>query len=201
MNMAIDVVRADILGGSGRRAAAALLARGFAQDFTAFSRDPDRLTAAFEPIIRPERFYLALHDGEPVGITTLTEGAQEVFAPRWAPLRRHLGVLRGSLMFLVVWYAFMGNDPDATAGRANLGFVATAPEHRGKGVATELLRHLVQTSGHQVHVLRDIKDTNEAALNVYRSFGFAEYTRRTAHFARRAGFSAYISMKRDIAVT
>ena len=52
-----------------------------------------------------------------------------------------------------------------------------------------------------MHVLRDIKDTNEAALSVYRRLGFAEYTRRPARFAKRAGFSAYVSMKREIPVT
>lgn len=196
--MTIEVTRADRLGEEGRRAAAALLAQGFAEDFTAFSRDPDRLADAFEPIILPEHVYLALRDGEPAGITTLTEGDQEVFAPRWAPLRRRLGVLRGTLLYWVVRGAFMGNHPDAAPGRAELDFVATAPAHRGNGVATALLRHLLQTSGHQVHVLRDIKDTNEAALGVYRRLGFAEYTRRKAHFSRRAGFSAYVSMRREM---
>ncbi|WP_147916319.1 GNAT family N-acetyltransferase [Ruania zhangjianzhongii] len=199
--MSIEVVRADSLGEPGRSAAAALLAHGFAQDFTAVTRDPERLAAAFEPIIVPVRFHLALRDGDPAGITTLTEPDQEVFDPRWAPLRRSLGVLRRTLLYLVVRGAFMGHDPDAAPGRAELGFVATAPEHRGAGVATALLRHLVQTSGHRVHVLRDIKDTNEAALHVYRRLGFVEYTRRTARFSHRAGFSAYVSMKRESPVS
>lgn len=199
--MTVEIRRADRLGEEGRRAAAALLAQGFAEDFTAVTRDPDRLAAAFESIILPEHVYLALRDDEPAGITTLTEGDQEVFAPRWAPLRRHLGVLRGTVLYLVVRGAFMGNDPDAAPGRAELGFVATAPEHRGAGVATALLRQLVQTSGHRVYVLRDIKDTNEAALKVYRRLGFVEYTRRRARFSRRAGFSAYVSMRREVPAT
>lgn len=94
--MSIEVVRADSLGERGRHAAATLFAHGFAQDFTAFSREPDRLAAAFEPIILAERFYLALRDGEPAGIATLTEPDQEVFDPRWAPLRQHLGPVRGA---------------------------------------------------------------------------------------------------------
>lgn len=93
--------------------------------------------------------------------------------------------------------AFMGADPNAAPDRAQIDFVATAPEHRGRGVATALVRQLVATSGHRVHVLRDIKDTNEAALHVYRTLGFVEYTRRKARFSRHAGFSAYVSLRRE----
>ena len=199
--MTIEIVRADALGDDGRRAAAALLARGFAEDFAAITRDRERLAAAFEPILLPERIYLALRDGVPAGIATLTEAGEEIFAPRWRPLRRALGVLRGTVLHVVVRAWFMGDDPDGVPGQVEIGSVATAPEHRGHGVATALLRHLLATPGPRVHVLRDIKDTNEAALNVYRRLGFAEYARRPARFAKRAGFSAYVSMKREIPVT
>ncbi|HLS62466.1 MAG TPA: GNAT family N-acetyltransferase [Ruania sp.] len=195
--MSIEVVRAEALGDRGRRAAAALLARGFAEDFAAITSDRDRLAAAFEPIILPEHIYLALRDGQPAGIATLTGADQEVFVPRWAPLRHRLGVLRGTVLHVVVRIWFMGGDPDGVPGQAEIGSVATDPEHRGHGVATALIRHLLEVSDHRVHVLRDIKDTNEAALRVYRRLGFVEYTRRKARFSRRAGFSAYVSMRRE----
>lgn len=199
--MTIEIVRADALGDDGRRAAAALLARGFAEDFAAITRDRERLAAAFEPIVLPEHIYLALRDGEPAGIATLTEAGEEVFAPRWAPLRRVLGVLRGTVLHVVVRTWFMGEDPDGVPGQVEIGSVATDPEHRGHGVATALVQHLVAAGDHQVYVLRDIKDTNEAALSVYHRLGFAEYNRRPARFAKRAGFSAYVSVKREIPVT
>src|SRR5699024_2727083 len=136
-------------------------------------------------------------DGQPAGIATLTGADQEVFVPRWAPLRHRLGVLRGTVLHVVVRIWFMGGDPDGVPGQAEIGSVATDPEHRGHGVATALIRHLWEVCDHRVHVLVDIKDTNEPALRVYRRLGFVEYTRRKARFSRRAGFSAYVSMRRE----
>lgn len=43
-------------------------------------------------------------------------------------------------------------------------------------------------------VLRDIKDTNTTALGLYAKLGFTETQRRRIKFAKRAGFSAYVSM-------
>ena len=43
-------------------------------------------------------------------------------------------------------------------------------------------------------VLRDIKDTNVPALRLYAKLGFAETQRRRIRFAKRADFTAYISM-------
>ncbi|GAA4380600.1 hypothetical protein GCM10023088_44150 [Actinomadura verrucosospora] len=44
-------------------------------------------------------------------------------------------------------------------------------------------------------VLRDIKDTNAPALGLYAKLGFTEYRRRPVRFARRAGFTDYVSMR------
>jgi ribosomal protein S18 acetylase RimI-like enzyme len=43
-------------------------------------------------------------------------------------------------------------------------------------------------------VLRDIKDTNVPALGLYTKLGFTEVQRRRVRFAKRAGFTAYVSM-------
>lgn len=84
---------------------------------------------------------------------------------------------------MVVRGAFMGAGPNAAPDRAQIDFVVTAPAHRVRAVATALVRQLVATSGHRNHVLRDIRDSNEAALRVYRRLGFVEYTRRKARFS------------------
>lgn len=43
-------------------------------------------------------------------------------------------------------------------------------------------------------VLRDIKDTNVPALAIHTKLGFIETLRRPIRFAKRAGFSSYVSM-------
>ncbi|MGH1564835.1 N-acetyltransferase family protein [Mumia sp. DW29H23] len=178
-----------------RRAIAEVYARSFAADFVAFSRDTDKLADAFEHMLIPDRFFVALVGGEPAGLASLTEGDQTLFAPRWQEIRRHLGLVRGSLCYVVVRRWFMRRSADARPGLAEIGFVATEPAYQGRGVATALLRRLLALPGYQEYVLEDIKDTNAPALAVYSKLGFTVYKRRKVRFARRAGFTELVSMK------
>lgn len=191
----IDVQRGDQLGEGYRRAIVQVYVGGFADDFSGISRDSGALAYAFEHMLLLERFYIALVDDEPVGLASLSEGDQELFAPRWRQLRRHLGPVRGLLALIVIRRWFMGPSEGARPGVAEIGFVATAPTYQGRGVATALLRHLLALPQYREYVLEDIKDTNTAALGLYRKLGFGVYRRRRVRGARRAGFTALVSMR------
>src|SRR6185312_12880370 len=91
----VVVKRGDVLGEEYRRRITEVYVRSFADDFVAFSRDAGRLADAFEHMLLLDRFYIALVDGEPAGLASLTEGDQMLFAPRWREIRRHLGLMRG----------------------------------------------------------------------------------------------------------
>lgn len=191
-----EIHRADTLGEPHRRGIAEVLVRGFAEDFAYFSTDPERLADAFEHMILLERFYVALFEERPAAIASFTEGAQECFAPRWGPIRRHLGPIHGTITYAVVRSQFLGAPPDARPGLAEIGFVTTAPDHQGRGVATALMRHLLALPGYDEFLLRDIKDTNAAALALYRKLGFEQSASRPMRSPARAGFSEYVSMRR-----
>ncbi|NNH72900.1 GNAT family N-acetyltransferase [Nocardia uniformis] len=191
----VVVERGDELGERYRRRITEVYVRSFAADFIAFSRDTGKLADAFEHMLLLDRFYVALVDGEPAGLASLTEGDQTLFAPRWREIRRHLGFARGLLCYLVIRRWFMAASDDARPGLAEIGFVATEPDFRGRGVATALLRHLLAQPGYREYVLEDIKDTNTSALGVYTKLGFTEYKRRKVRFARRAGFTELVSMR------
>lgn len=190
----IEINRGDELGESYRRGIANVLVRGFAEDFAYFSPDPEMLADAFSHMILLDRFYVARVDGEPAAIVSMTEGAQECFAPRWADIRQHLGPVHGTMSYLVVRSQFLGAYDGARAGLAEIGFVTTAPRYQGRGVATALMKHVLALPGYEEFVLRDIKDTNAPALGMYAKLGFSEFHRRPVRFAQRAGFSAYVSM-------
>ena len=189
------VERGDVLGEGYRRRITEVYVRSFAEDFVAFSRDTDKLADAFEHMLLLERFYIVLVDGEPAGLASLTEGDQQLFAPRWPELRRHLGLVRGLLGYLVIRSWFMGASDDARPGRAEIGFVATEPAYQGRGVGTALLRHLLAQPGYREYVLEDIKDTNVPALALYTKLGFTVHKRRKVRYAKRAGFSELVSMR------
>lgn len=191
----VVVERGDELGEGYRRRVTEVYVRSFAEDFVAFSRDAGKLADAFEHMLLLERFYVALVDGEPAGLASLTEGDQTLFAPRWREIRRHLGLVRGLLGYLVIRRWFMRPSADARPGRAEIGFVATEPASQGRGVATAVLRHLLALPGYREYVLEDIKDTNAPALGLYAKLGFTVYKRRTVRFARRVGFTELVSMR------
>ncbi|MGJ6967475.1 GNAT family N-acetyltransferase [Streptosporangium sp. G11] len=189
-----DIKRGDELGESYRRGITDVLVRGFAEDFAFFSGVPQVLADAFEHMVLLDRFYVALVDGEPAAIASVTEGAQECFAPRWDEIRRHLGPVHGTMSYVIVRSQFLGAYDGAREGLAEIGFVTTAPRFQGRGVATALMRHVLALPEYEEYVLRDIKDTNAPALGLYAKLGFGEFRRRPIRFAKRAGFSAYISM-------
>lgn len=191
----VVVHRGDELGEGYRRRITEVYVRSFSGDFVAFSRDTGKLADAFEHMLLLERFYIALVDGEPAGLASLTEGEQTLFAPQWRDIRRHLGPVRGLLGYTVIRRWFMRASDGARPGLAEIGFVATEPAHQGRGVATALLRHLLAQPEYREYVLEDIKDTNAAALAVYTKLGFTVYKRRKVRFARRAGFTELVSMK------
>ncbi|MFG1678225.1 GNAT family N-acetyltransferase [Micromonospora sp. NPDC049282] len=191
--MTIEIKRGDALGQGYRRRITEVLVQGFAEDFEYFSKDPRALADAFEHMIILERFYVALVDGEPAAIASVTEGSQECFEPNRREMQRGLGVLHGLISYFIVRSQFLGAYNGARPGLAEIGFVTTAPQHQGMGVATALMRHLLQLP-YDEFVLRDIKDTNAPALGLYRKLGFSESSTRPVKFSARAGFSAYVSM-------
>ena len=125
----------------------------------------------------------------------LTEQEQECFPPKWREIRHHLGLIHGTISYLVIRSQFLGGLPDAQEGLAEIGFVTTHPTYQGRGVATALMQHLLALPGYEEYVLRDIKDTNTPALKLYAKLGFTKYERRSVRFARRAGFSTYVSLR------
>lgn len=131
MIVAMTVVkRGDELGEEYRRRITEVYVRSFADDFVAFSSDTGTLADAFEHMLLLEQFYIALLDGEPAGLASLTEGDQTLFAPHWHELRRHLGLVRGLLAYVVIRRWFMRTADEARPGRGEIGFVATEPAYR-----------------------------------------------------------------------
>ncbi|WP_232666793.1 GNAT family N-acetyltransferase [Pseudonocardia sp. TRM90224] len=191
----IEFRTAAELGESFRRPITEVFVDAFGHDFAYFSTDPARLTDAFEHMLALEHFHVALVDGEPAGITALTDGRQRSAVPHGGPLRRHLGLVKGTIGAVVLGREWSHEVEGLTTGGASLEFVGTASAHQGKGVATALLTHLLALPQYREYVLEEIADTNAAALHLYRKLGFTEYRRKKVNHTKRTGISYYISMK------
>jgi ribosomal protein S18 acetylase RimI-like enzyme len=191
----IEIVPALTLDDAGRRRVVEVYADAFALDFAYFSRDVAELADAFEHMLVLDLFHVAMVEGEPAGLAACTDGRQQCVRPRGRELRRHFGLVKGTIAATVFAREFARVVPGATDTTASLEFVGTAPAHQGQGVATALLGHLLALPRYREYVLEDIADTNAAALHVYAKLGFVEYRRRRVRHTRRTGISHYISMK------
>lgn len=190
----IEVQRASELGEAARDRITEVLVTSFADDFSYFSKDPQVLVKAFAHMLDLDKFWVATVDGEPAGIASVTTEQEECFAPDAVESRRHFGRIKGRINHAIITSQFLGAPPNARKGLAEIAFVAAAPEFQGQGVGTALIRRILEEPQFDEFLLREIKDTNEAALGLYRKLGFTEYERRPVKFAKRAGFSDYVSM-------
>ncbi|MEV0618433.1 GNAT family N-acetyltransferase [Nonomuraea sp. NPDC050404] len=191
----IDVVRATDLGDEHRRAITEIFVDGFGPEFSAFSKDPARLTDAFEHALPLDLYWVALVDGEPAGITALTDGTRLSFRHDGRELRRHLGLLKGTFADLAFRSTFSATLPSTRDGLASLEFVATRAKHRGRGVGAALLSHLLALPQYDEYVLEEISDINAPALHLYEKLGFREYKRKKVYHTRWSGINYYISMR------
>lgn len=193
--MTIEIVAARDLGEDFRRPIAAVFADAFGPDFSYFAKSTSQLTDTFEHMLVLDLFYVALIGGAPAGITACTDGRQQCVRPDRAQLRRHLGVINGTIADFFFRREFGGTVAEAGGTTASLEFVGTATAHQGKGVATALLTHLLSLPRYDEYLLVDISDINTTALTLYEKLGFVEYKRRKVRHTKRTGINHYISMK------
>jgi ribosomal protein S18 acetylase RimI-like enzyme len=191
----IEIVPARELGEGHRRAVTEVFVDAFGPDFAYFSEDPRTLADAFEHMLVLDVFHVALLDGVPAGIAACTDGRQRSAVPRGRHLRRHLGLVRGTIGAVVLTREFSGGVPDATDETASIEFVGTASRFQGKGVATALITHLLGLPQYREYVLETVSDINTPALNLYRKLGFVEYKRVPVRHTKRSGISYYVSLK------
>ncbi|MGW4792103.1 GNAT family N-acetyltransferase [Nonomuraea sp. NPDC004297] len=191
----IEVVRAADLGEKHRRAIAEVFVDGFGPDFSFFSKDPVQLTEALEHALVLDLFYVALAEGRPAGIVACTNGRQPSLRHDGRQFRRHLGLYQGTVADIVFSRRFGPTLPYAKDRRASLEFVATSAMHRGRGVGTALLSHLLALPQYDEYVLEEISDINAPALHLYEKLGFREYKRKKVRHTRWSGINHYISMR------
>ncbi len=69
---------------------------------------------------------------------------------------------------------------------AELLNIAVADEQRGKGVGGKILDHVVRSLEERGirHIFLEVRDSNIAARELYRSRGFRELSRRTGYYRR-----------------
>ena len=93
--------------------------------------------------------------------------------------------------FVVFHEVFTGNAA-ALAEREILN-LAVAPEYRSKGVATMLMREVLNRSG---EFFLEVRESNSAARQLYRKLGFMEIARRPNYYETPKETAIVMKMKR-----
>jgi ribosomal-protein-alanine N-acetyltransferase len=64
--------------------------------------------------------------------------------------------------------------------------VATAPEFRRKGVASSLIRKIIERCGTEklIYVTLEVRESNSGAIDLYQKFGFKKIGKRTDYYQK-----------------
>ena len=108
-------------------------------------------------------------------------------------LKKNFGFIKGSFAYSTMKKEFHTplDYPDNTA---YIECVATIPEARGKGVATELMKYLLSSLPYSEYIL-EVTDTNTAARKIYDRMGFKVFEETSERFGKIKGFNKRIYMK------
>ncbi len=180
-----------------RRPAADLLFDAFQSKFAPLLGGRSHAVALFAACLHPDRAFVALRQGELVGLAGLHYAEKRFLEFPWPAVAAEYGLLAALPRALVL--RFIGSP--AVPGELSVDFLAVAEGWRGRGIGTRLLHEvsaLARAEG--MHAVRlDVVDTNSAARRLYERLGFSPTsTLRLPLLFRPAGFSALTTMVKPL---
>lgn len=175
-----------------RYEAADVFVDGYYKDLSFFTKDKEKLKAAFKNTFCPDVFYLAEMDGRIVGILACATNRQRALHLDKAIMKMGLGFAMGNLAYYLLNKEF--NTPltypyDTTY----IECVATSESARGKGVCTELFRYVMEELPYRQFIL-EVADTNDTAYRLYKKLGFSEFKRENEKHPKLRGLNQRIYM-------
>ena len=193
----LNVVRADQAEFDVRRGISEIFAEGFTQWLVFFSKDPKRIAAAFAHMFVLDQFYVAVSNGQVVGMAACTDGNSFSVKLDKKELRKHLGFFKGSMASFFLKKEFETTLDYPEPGVGSIEFVGTAAESRGQGVASQIIRYMIEHTPYQVYVIKEVADTNIPAMKLYHKLGFDEYNRKPipAIRAKKIGINHFVSLR------
>lgn len=193
--MNIKYIQADKLDFDPRPQMGDIFAEGFANLLSVFSKDTKLLSKAFAHIFDLQYFYVALKDNTIAAMSACTDGISPVRFDKTI-CRKELGLFRGrfahnQLTKYIVNHKFPFNfTPDM--GRIEI--VGTAADFRGKGVAYELLKHIMESEPYKEYVL-EVTDDNIPAIKLYEKLGFEIFEKVEMKGSAKKVINAFLYMK------
>ncbi len=125
-------------------------------------------------------------------MTALCALQAQCFDPPWSeamlvarlehPRSLNLGVFSDDRLLGFALFSFLFEEAEVLQ-------IGVAPEQQRRGLARKLLSQALQTlaAGDVERVLLEVRDSNRAAIGLYRSLGFIEDGRRCGYYAGAGG--------------
>ena len=165
----------------------------FEKVLSVLTKDMERMAKVFENGLDIERFYVAQQGDKIIGIVACGDSEGRAVKTTKEECKRHLGPIRGLIAFRLISSELMRphSYPAATGYIDILGVLEQA---RGKGVAKELLKAIVENNSKYTEFILDVDSINASAIKTYTDFGFVEYRRvPVVKFSKRSRvFMRYI---------
>ena len=190
----MEYIRADQLSFDPRLQMGMIFSDGFYQWLRYFSKDKERLSRAFAHTFDLSCFYVATHGNEIMGFVACVERKPPPIQLDRKTLRRELGFVAGSIAYLALtkYMVEMPYPFDMPQNAGSIEFVATAPGHKGKGVASGLIAHTMDTLPYGEYVL-EVAETNTTAVRLYERLGFKVFQSKPA--PKQSGVGNFLYMR------
>lgn len=196
-NIEFKIVRSDQLDFDARLQISRVFADRFSQWLIFFSKDKNKISKAFAHMFVLDQFYVAIFDNKIVGMAACTNGKSLSVKLNKNELKKYLGYLKGSLAALFLRKEFERYIENSYIETGSIEFVSTSIDFRGRGVATQIIKYIIENTPYTNYLIEEVADTNTAAMNLYNKFGFIEYKRITVskRRAKKIGINNFIALK------
>ena len=192
--MTIQIKKAIEFGDSVRNRIAELYVEGFYEDgLKHFSKDKEKLKKAFTPMLPLEYFYVAVIDNEIVGMTACLGKGNVCLNLDRKVFVKYFGIFMGLMAYYINKSYIKKLSVDKLDNKtAIIEYVVTDSKHRGKGIASSLIKHIFALPEYK-NFLIQVADTNPSAFELYKKLGFEEMHRKK--FMPGSGINYWIHMK------
>jgi ribosomal protein S18 acetylase RimI-like enzyme len=192
-----NIIRADKLDSDVRIQMSEIFADGFAQWLGYFSEDKNKIAKAFAHMFILDKFYVAAVDDKIAGMAACTDCRTPSVRLNKKELRKHLGFFKGSIAGILLKKEFESPFTNPPQETGSVEFVGTASVFRGKGAASQIINHIINSTNYREYLIEEVADTNTPAMNLYKKLGFKEYKQKPVpkNRAEKIGINNFISLK------
>ncbi|RTR35247.1 GNAT family N-acetyltransferase [Robertmurraya yapensis] len=192
----MNIIRAYEAERNIRNGMSTIFVDGFYQWLKYFSKDKAKLYKTFAHIFNRDVFYIVVVDDSIAALAACTTNNIPSVRLKYSEFRRHLGLFTGSIAYMILKNEFENKQYpfQISENMSAIEFVATSVNYRGMGVATELLKSIIESTSYDEYVL-EVADTNTNAIKLYEKLGFAEFMRIPQKNSKKSGVNYLVYMK------